>query len=353
MLLLSNEHVEQALAVPACVDTLREFFAEDARGQAVSRPRTEVWVPRESPSIFYQCKTMEGAVAYRHRHVLRIDSNLSVERHQGHLSRVEHLPLVAAGWMGMLLVFDIASGELLGVMPDGYLQRTRVGSLYALAAERLARNDATRVGLIGSGWQAGGQLLALACVRPIDRVRVYSPDADHCQAFARAMCDALGIVVESVRDARSAMEGADIVVLATNSGQKVLEADWATPGQHINSVRFRELAPDLYERSDRVVVNREEGWIQNYVLGEQAPRDVTESTLPPAPPARSIEARLFFAGTGGRQGANELTLFPNEASNFHLGGQFAAVASYVYDRACTLGLGRELPVEWFSQKLHP
>ena len=59
--------------------------------------------------------------------------------------------------MGMLLVFSTETGELLGWIPDGYLQRTRVGALYALAADYLARPDAEEVGLIGSGWQAGGQ----------------------------------------------------------------------------------------------------------------------------------------------------------------------------------------------------
>jgi alanine dehydrogenase len=80
--------------------------------------------------------------------------------------------------MGMLLVFSTETGELLGWMPDGYLQCTRVGALYALAADYLARPDAEEVGLIGSGWQAGGQILGLRCVRNIKKVRVYSSNAN-------------------------------------------------------------------------------------------------------------------------------------------------------------------------------
>ena len=49
--------------------------------------------------------------------------------------------------------------------------------------------------------------------------------------------------------------------------------------------------------------------------------------------------------------AREKTLFPNEASNYQLGGQFAAVAGFVLDRAREKGLGRELPAEWFAQTL--
>ena len=45
------------------------------------------------------------------------------------MSRVEHVPFGNGSWMGMLLVFSTETGELLGWMPDGYLQRTRVGAL--------------------------------------------------------------------------------------------------------------------------------------------------------------------------------------------------------------------------------
>jgi hypothetical protein len=49
----------------------------------------------------------------------------------------------------------------------------------------------------------------------------------------------------------------------------------------------------------------------------------------------------------------EITLFPNEASNYQLGGQFAAVAGFVLDQAREKGLGRDLPSDWFSQMLPP
>jgi hypothetical protein len=61
----------------------------------------------------------------------------------------------------------------------------------------------------------------------------------------------------------------------------------------------------------------------------------------------------FFRQRIKRTGAHDKTLFPNEASNFQLGGQFAAVAGFVLDRAREKGLGRDLPAEWFAQTLLP
>lgn len=353
MLLLSNDNVQQVLQMSDCLAVLRRFFEEDASKRVLTRPRTESWLPHERPEAFYQCKTMEGGVPYLGKYAIRIDSNVTEEKRSGETSRIQHLPLVNGNWMGMLLVFSTATGELLGWMPDGYLQRIRVGALYALAADYLARSDSTDVGLIGSGWQAGGQVLGLCCIRNIKRVRVYSPNRANRIRFAREMEQTLGIELRPVETAREAISKADIVALATNAGQKVIEAGWVDAGQHINSVRFRELDPLLYERCDRVVVNRTEAWIGNYFIGERCPRDVTDSTLPAAPFGRVIEAHEFFAKKVKRAGGMEVTLFPNEASNYQLGGQFAAVAGFVIEKAFEQGLGRELPGEWFSQRLPP
>ncbi len=353
MLLLSNDDVQQLLQMSDCLAVLRRFFEEDASGHVLTRPRTESWLPHERPDTFYQCKTMEGGVPYLGKYAIRIDSNITWERQRADTSRTEHLPLANGSWMGMLLVFSTMTGELLGWMPDGYLQRTRVGALYALAADYLSRSDATQVGLIGSGWQAGGQLIGLQCIRNIKRVRVYSPNHANRLRFAREMELRLGIEVVAVDSAREAVTKSNLVVLATNAGQKVIDAGWVEPGQHINSVRFRELDPLLYERCDRVVVNRTEPWNRNYFIPELPPREVTDAGLPTAPSASAVEAREFFSQKLKRTTVSEITLFPNEASNYQLGGQFAAVAGFVIEAAIKNGLGRALPPEWFSQKLAP
>jgi ornithine cyclodeaminase/alanine dehydrogenase-like protein (mu-crystallin family) len=352
LLLLTNDDVEQVLTMADCVDVLRRFFEEEGNGQVLTRQRTESWLPHHTSDTFYQCKSMEGGVPYIGKYVIRVDSNVTRRKQQGQSSRVEHVPFGNGSWMGMLLVFSTDTGELLGWMPDGYLQRTRVGALYALAADYLARPDAEEVGLIGSGWQAGGQILGLRCVRNIKKVRVYSSNADRRSRFADESQASLDIEVRPVAAARDTFAEADIVALATNASEKVMESLWLEPGQHLSSVRFLELDPRSYEDADRVVVNRVERWIQNHYLGELCPHDVKDAKVPALPPG-AIEAREFFRQRIKRTGAREKTLFPNEASNYQLGGQFAAVAGFVLDRAREKGLGRDLPPEWFAQTLLP
>ena len=216
-----------------------------------------------------------------------------------------------------------------------------------LGAPGCRRSRADRLRLAGR--RANSRIALRADIK---KVRVYSSNADRRSRFATEWQASLDIEVRPVGAARDAFAKADIVALATNANEKVMESIWIEPGQHLSSVRFLELDPRSYEDSDRVVVNRAEPWIQNYYLGELCPQDIRDAKLPLAPPG-AIEAREFFRRRIKRTGAQEKTLFPNEASNYQLGGQFAAVAGFVLDRAREKGLGRDLPADWFAQTLLP
>src|SRR3954463_14562284 len=78
-------------------------------------------------------------------------------------------------WVGLVLLFNTETGALMAISPAGVMQRLRVGAPSGLGLKHLAREDAQRLALIGSGWQAGTQLSAALAVRKFREVRVYSP----------------------------------------------------------------------------------------------------------------------------------------------------------------------------------
>ena len=92
-------------------------------------------------------------------------------------------------------------------------------------------------------------------------------------------------------------------------------------------------------------------------VGEKEPRERSplRRVLGGSRPRRRARSRPEnFSGSGSIELERaRKTLFPNEASNYQLGGQFAAVAGFVLDRACEKGLGRDLPPDWFVQTLLP
>src|SRR5947208_3094490 len=80
----------------------------------------------------------------------------------------------------------------------GGTRRMRVGAANGLGAKYLARKDASTVGILGSGWQAGAQLMAICAVRRIKLIRCFSPTKANREAFAEQMRDLLGVEVEPV-----------------------------------------------------------------------------------------------------------------------------------------------------------
>ena len=102
--------------------------------------------------------------------------------------------------------------------------------------DALARSDAVRVGVVGSGRQAWAQLWAVSAVRTPLAVRVFSPRAEHRERFAERADLELGVSAAAVSDARQAVRWADIVILATVSDRPVISADWIEPGAHVNTV---------------------------------------------------------------------------------------------------------------------
>jgi alanine dehydrogenase len=134
-----------------------------------------------------------------------------------------------------VLLYD-NDGAPLAVIQAGRLGQIRTGAASGVATRRLARKDSRRVAIIGTGWQARGQLLAIREVRPIERVRAVGRDEERCRAFCAEMETALGVPVEPASSPEDCVKGSDIVITATKSKDPVLLGDWLRPGMHINAV---------------------------------------------------------------------------------------------------------------------
>jgi alanine dehydrogenase len=231
----------------------------------------------------------------------------------------------------------------------------RVGATNGLGVKYLARADASSIGILGSGWQAGTQLVAACAVREIKTIRCFSPNRGHCQTFAREMSALLGVAVEPADQPEDAVGGADIVMCATNSIDNIFFARWIEPGMHLSSIKLPELERAAIERADRVVIHTH----------DVKPLHVTTKDL--AVPERegnkgwALAEAIDFKTTptlpdliagkfAGRRSPSEVTCFIN---NLGLGYQFAAAGAVVYRKAKENGLGHDLPTDWFTQDVHP
>jgi ornithine cyclodeaminase/alanine dehydrogenase-like protein (mu-crystallin family) len=279
---------------------------------------------------------MDGSLPRVGVHALRLTSDLTHE----HVGRRDKIPAApGARYVGLVLLFDLETLVPLAIVHDGYLQRMRVGATSALAADRLARRDARVAAVIGAGWQAGAQVEGLRAVRELKEIRVYAPTRARLEAFSAEHG------ATPADTARDAIEGADVVALATNAHEAVLDGSWLAPGAHVNSVQRHELDDATVERAELVVVrSRAEATFHH------APGHAPRAAAHPRRDNGVVELGDVLTGAVGRRTDDGVTLFTGGGG---LGIQFAAVAHVVYERARERGLGRELPTEWFTQAEKP
>ncbi len=141
----------------------------------------------------------------------------------------------------LALIYDADSGSLLGVMAHRPRHAQGTGDLRTPATslaglDHFARRIARRVGIYGSGHQAGSTFIGLAELRKLESAKVYSPTRSHREAFARRMSEITAVPVAAVDAPELASKDVDIVLCMTNTNVPVIDGAWLEEGQYIISV---------------------------------------------------------------------------------------------------------------------
>jgi len=289
---------------------------------------------------------------------LRFSSDVCTWPLFGNLRRRVKLPVKNGKWLGLILLFSSVTGELLAIIQDGYLSRMRVGGTNGLAARHLARKDAASVGIFGSGWQAVTQLTALAEVREIRHIKVFSPTRDNREAFAKDMEALLNITVEPVASPDDAAGDVDIIVTATNSRQPFFPARLLCSGVHLSCLQRSEIELEAYRRCDVLFINGnspESNYTSTLFSQREKELNMTVRDHPWTYDKFDWSryptlGQLVNGQVSGRSDDSQITAFVN---NIGVGAQFAAVGATVYELATARGLGQKLDSEMFLEDVHP
>src|SRR5207248_607551 len=217
-LILSNDDVETLLTMRECIAVMEEAYSELSDGRVESRSRSDCFTPTTRGDALYSLKSMDGVAPSLGVGAVRINSDIITWPKRGNAMRREKIAAAPNNrYVGLVLLFSVENGEPLAILPDGVMQRIRVGAANGLGIKHLARKNAKTVGILGSGWQAGAQLMAACAVRDIATIRCFSPNRENREAFAKQMRELLGIEVVPVGQPEEAIAGADIAMCATNS----------------------------------------------------------------------------------------------------------------------------------------
>lgn len=242
-LLLNGDDVIANCDMAELVATIRLALQEEAAGETVMPPRLNI------PMRHGMLRMMPVAMNARNLFGYKVF----------HTSKTGARFLVA--------IYDQEEGELLALVDGDYLTTARTGATAGVAAQYLARSDAATVGVIGAGAEARTNFAAMCVVRPVQRVRIFSPRPARREALADEIREQYGIEADAVDRPETAVAGADIVVVATNTMHAAdpiaFRGAWMEPGMHVSSIGstmpiLRELDTETFARADHLVVDAPE-----------------------------------------------------------------------------------------------
>lgn len=346
VLVLTTEEATGLVSMGDAIALTEEAFRDFGENRAQVLPRRRLTIPQEfeGEQRWFWMNVIPGAVPCRGVAAVRLDAAQTA------------FPITDGGRRqvfrgdvsGFVLVWDLATRALLGIVHDHAVSALRVAATSAVAAKYLAPQGAEVLGVIGAGKQAAAQVEALCAVRPSVRaIKVYSPTPDSRSRFADTVGARLNINTQAVSRAQDCAQGVQIVVTATNASDPVLLGNWLEPGTHVVGIvsgsRFdmrREHDDEVVRRSDIVVVN----------LRDQITIDEQPELMSPIRRGYTSLDRIYELGelcTGkvsGRSHLHQITLHNN---NTGMGIQFASLCKRVIETARARGLGTELPMELF------
>jgi ornithine cyclodeaminase len=239
----------------------------------------------------------------------------------------------------LLVLYDARDGSLRAVIEAFALGQLRTGAASGVATRLLASADADELAIIGAGKQALPQVAAVAAVRPLRRVRVYSRDAGRCAAFTRRVEDELGIPAVCADSIAEAVRDAKIVTTATRAKQPFLAAAMLAKGAHVNAIGAittsgAEIEGDVLARCGAIVVDSLE---QAKKLSRELIDHVASGTGGSWEHVHTLAS--FLAAGLPRQESADLTLF----KSLGMGISDLALGIELLKRAEADGLGRRLP----------
>jgi len=313
---ITEAEVEQLAPMPLVLEAIEEAFLLQGTGQVENTPRSRSRLERGILHVMSASLPSLG------------------------VGGLKTYTSVAGTTRFHVLLYSGADGSLLAILEADKLGQLRTGAASGVATRWMARNEATRLGILGTGWQAQSQLEAVCAVRSIQTVVAYGRNPERRIEFCRKMTEKLGIGVYPASTPEEAARDMDIVITATTAREPVLKGEWLAAGTHVNAIGSnfiskQEIDANTVGRSGCVIVDSL----------EQARKEAGDLVS-------AFQAGCFFwedarelgqvvAGQfPGREGDQEITLF----KSLGIALEDIALAQRIFRAALEAGYGRPLPI---------
>ncbi len=297
MIYINEEQVKRLLSVKECIEVLRNAFSLEY-----------INIPR------YRLKSKNSLL-----HVMSasIPSLMMMGLKSYGTSR--------GGGSFAVLLFDEPTGKLLAMFEADAMGQIRTGAASGLATDLLANRDARIGAVIGTGFQAETQLLAIDSVRKFEEIRIYSRSENARKDFVAKMQPHVQAKLKYAASSQECVRDADVICTITSSKDPVVQGGWLKPGSHINaagsnSVARKELDAEAVNRASLIVTDhREQSKIEAGDLVGQLSEERWNEVR---------ELSEVVKGECGRTSPDQITLFKSNG----IALEDIASAHYIYNR---------------------
>lgn len=246
MLILDREFVRTHLTYEVCVPLMRDAMSALSRGD--TRQPLRAIVPLADGRAFGVMPgalSIEGVFGAKLVSVYPENHAMGLQSHQG-----------------AVVLFDPVTGALSALIHAGEVTGIRTAAASAAATQALARPDASRLAMLGTGEQAAAHVLALHAVRRLSSVKIWGRSADRAYVLAARLAEQTGLPVTACQSVPEATGDADIICTTTASARPILKAADVPAGCHVNVVGSSydgpvEIDDDLVARSRFIADSRQ------------------------------------------------------------------------------------------------
>jgi ornithine cyclodeaminase len=144
---------------------------------------------------------------------------------------------------GVIVLFEPDTGTPVCIVHAGEVTAVRTAAASAVATDALARKDAKRLAILGTGEQAATHARAISKVRALESVTVWGRSPERAHALAETLQAELNLDVTAMATVQQAIANADILCTVTAASEPILKGEWVQSGQHINVVGSSHAGP--------------------------------------------------------------------------------------------------------------
>jgi alanine dehydrogenase len=226
-LYLNKEKIASLLPMQECIAVMERMFRALAGGECLQPLRSLMWLPDKSGLLGMMPGYAAGPGDAPGPGVMgiKVITIFPGNHGTGHPSH-----------QGVVILFDAKYGNPLLILDAAEITAIRTAAASAVATRWLAREEAQRLAIIGSGEQAARHIESMLLVRPIRQIDLWSRSEHNAKELAATIAQKYSIAIKVHPHPEDAIKGADIICTTTASKEPLVQGDRIAKGTHINAV---------------------------------------------------------------------------------------------------------------------